>query len=793
MPPSDEESIFYAAMQTEGTAARSDYLADACSGDILLRRRVERLLAAHEAGEFLEHPAAKLYAPDFLRPVDEPLGSVIGPYKLLEQIGEGGMGLVYMAEQTRPLRRLVALKVIKPGLDTRSVIARFEAERQALALMDHPNIAKVFDAGATDSGRPYFVMELVRGEPITEYCAARRLDLRQRLELFMDVCHSVQHAHRKGIIHRDLKPSNILVSQTDANATPKVIDFGVAKAIARPLTEHTLFTSFVQIIGTPLYMSPEQADLANQDVDTRSDVYSLGVVLYEMLTGVTPFDAALLRQAGPEEIRRILREDEPPKPSTRATTLAVQTTLATPAKRQPATEAQISEGNLKGELDWIVMKALEKDRTRRYDSASAFAADVQRYLDSDPVEAGPPSALYRLGKAVKKRRVAFATTALVALSLVAGAAISGWQAFEAIRARKIAEQGTLAAQEAQRRAEGNLRRGNEAVEMLLSRFAEEPLLDQPHMEDFRKSLMNDALRLNSAMLEDNPQNSEAKFEAAKSYRRMAQILGHLGDSQTSVEAASKGVRLLEELMVNRPSDNRYLRELAQCRQAISLGYFNGVPSTPEESLCSHRRSIELFEKLATSTPDDPDLKFRLSCALTQLGFFIGPHDLHEAIELNKRGLALAVELMRKFPDKLEYAEHVARVHWFLGRSYQRMRKYDKANDELQVAISASAIALDKSPQSAGLRKTHAEILCSMAANERSLGRSVTGRRYAIKAEIIAQDLVTDYPTSDAYPFLLDVARKELYALSTSLPGFGGSKKTKRIMNMPTRIPPGDAE
>ncbi len=428
-----KEEIFAAAIEIEDRSERDSYIAQACGENRELLESIQKLLYYHDENSFLDVPALEAVTGEEISTLTEHSGMVIGRYKLLERIGEGGMAVVYMAEQERPIRRKVALKIIKLGMDTRQVIARFEAERQALAMMDHPNIAKVLDAGATETGRPYFVMELVTGVSITEYCDKNNLNTRERLGLFMQVCNAVQHAHQKGIIHRDIKPTNVLVTMQDGKAVPKVIDFGIAKATKQRLTEKTLFTRYAHIIGTPAYMSPEQAELSDIDIDTRTDIYSLGILLYELLTGTTPFSEEQLRKAGYIEMQRVIREEEPTKPSTKLSTLGE--TLTDIAKHRGCTPDLLRKA-IRGDLDWIVMRFLEKERKRRYEAANTLAMDIQRHLTDEPVSARPPSARYKLHKFARRYRATLVAAVMIAAILITGSGIATWQAIRATKAMR---------------------------------------------------------------------------------------------------------------------------------------------------------------------------------------------------------------------------------------------------------------------------------------------------------------------------------------------------------------------
>ncbi|HUG66887.1 MAG TPA: protein kinase [Pirellulaceae bacterium] len=707
----DEEAVFLEALQKTAPQARAAFLDDACAGDPSLREGVELLLQAHEkAGEFLQGKPPGL-SPTVDQPITEKPGTAIGRYKLLEQIGEGGFGVVFMAEQQEPVRRKLALKIIKPGMDTKEVIARFEAERQALAIMDHPNIAKVLDAGATESGRPFFVMELVRGISITDFCDQNSLTTRERLELFASVCQAVQHAHQKGIIHRDIKPSNVLVTMHDDKPVPKVIDFGVAKATNQQLTERTFFTRFAQMIGTPLYMSPEQAQMSGLDVDTRSDIYSLGVLLYELLTGTTPFDQKRIREAAYDELLRIIREEEPPRPSLRISTLGE--TLPSVAAHRKLEPKKLS-ALVRGELDWIVMKALEKDRVCRYETANGFAADIERYLSDEPVEACPPSAAYRFTKFARRNKVVMTTVGLIAGALLLGTIVSTWQAIRASKAENLAAQLTdhladalgeakdnldLATGE-QQRAAGNLDLALDALDAVyLDAIGEKKLLGEPlasrnaegsafeiertDLSDFEKELLRRGLAFYDQFARRNRNTSRAAAQTARAYYRVAMLQGALNGREQAEEGFRESIHRFKALILNEPDNHLLRHELAKAYFGLAMLQANGDDA---------RRSLSIAEETINAAIElKADAAEYYKC---RADIRLGLGDYRRAQQDSKKATDIA-------PENIEF--HIAAIKHY-GVSAPPQYK------DIRQAILHCQRALELEPDNAALHEEFGHVL-----------------------------------------------------------------------------------
>jgi eukaryotic-like serine/threonine-protein kinase len=657
MPPDPHkiQSLFHEAIEQLAAADWPAFLDRACENDAELRHAVEALLRGHEqANSLLDESACSSQTADAVN-VAVP-GTVIGPYKLLEQIGEGGMGTVWMAQQTEPVKRVVALKLVKAGMDSRQVIARFEAERQALALMDHPNIAKVFDAGAASNGRPYFVMELVKGVPITRYCDDHQLTPRQRLELFVPVCQAVQHAHQKGVIHRDLKPTNILIALYDDRPVPKIIDFGVAKATGQQLTEQTLHTGFGAVVGTVEYMSPEQATFNQLDIDTRSDIYALGVLLYELLTGSPPFSRKELEKAGMLEMLRVIREQDPSKPSIKLSSSEALPTLSANRGTEPAKLTKL----VRGELDWIVMKALEKDRSRRYETANGFAMDVQRYLADEPVQACPPSVGYRFRKFARRNKAALVLVASVAAALLAGTIISTWQA---VRASK-----------AEQKAQANFEKAREAVKRMLTRVAQEELVDVPWMEPVRKVLLEDAVQFYEQLLADRTTDPEIRLATAHAQLDLVIIHNKEGEPQCRWESDQRAghaidggavggektgqfeyrirraLELLEPLVKEYAEDWRYRAGLARAlhHQSHQTAW---DPERWTEAVQLLRRAVELQESVVSATPDSAENAFQLADTFQMLGNALSTGGRsEEAVAAYRRAVAIGERVTARDPN-----------------------------------------------------------------------------------------------------------------------------------------------
>jgi serine/threonine protein kinase/Tfp pilus assembly protein PilF len=666
------DTVFCAAIEIATSEERAAYLDRACGADVQFQAQVRKLVDAHfRAGDFLDRPAEGVHDTNDAPPPDVAPGTVIGPYKLLEEIGEGGFGVVFLAEQTEPVRRKVALKILKPGMDTRQVVARFEAERQALAIMDHPNIARVFDAGTTTSGRPYFVLELVKGTPITEFCDVNHLAPRQRLELFAAVCQAVQHAHQKGIIHRDLKPSNVLVSRHDMTPIVKVIDFGVAKALGQELTEKTLFTGIAQMIGTPLYMSPEQAGMSDLDVDTRSDIYSLGVLLYELLTGTTPFTKERFKKVAFDEIRRIIHEEEPPTPSTRLA--GSKDSLPSISAQRDIEPARLTK-LVRGELDWITMKCLEKDRNRRYATADELAAEVHRYLHDEPVQACPPTARYRLRKFLRKYRGPVTAAGVIAALLVVGVVGTSLGFVRAERLRQLAEAKESEAREsagaeeqakrseaAQRqKAEAARRQAMDALRATTDDVVERLIGEKPSLGPTEKAFLEATARRWQAFASEEGDGEQARAVRAEGAHRVAVLRAKLGQSAEAEVGYREAIRLGEKLAADFPTSPEY--RLNSARGHIDLGALLSGAGKAAEAEASTRRALAILEPLAAEPHAPPECRLNLARGQIQLGSLLRNSRPIRAAESGAaywRALADLEPLVGKFPAVPQYRAQLA--------------------------------------------------------------------------------------------------------------------------------------
>nr|WP_143547803.1 serine/threonine-protein kinase [Rhodopirellula sp. SM50] len=726
--PSSVRKLYLQAVRMEEDSARKAFLTEACGDDIELRQRVEKLLDARAAdrdnvlqratadsmsgrssfswdgadlGETSQsHPEAvedDQTRHDAIRGlIDVSTHPMIGNYRLLEELGHGGMGTVYMAQQTKPVKRQVALKVIKPGMDSKEVIARFEAERQALAMMDHPHIARVLDGGTTDEGRPYFVMELVRGVPITKFCKRKSLPLRQRLELFVDICHAVQHAHQKGIIHRDLKPSNIMVTLHDGKPVVKVIDFGVAKALHQELTERTLFTQFAQMVGTPLYMAPEQAEMSGLGVDTRSDIYSLGVVLYELLTGTTPFDRDTMSKLGINGIRKLIQEQEPQRPSARISTLKAANRSTIEDQRQLDTEDIANQ--LHREVDWIVMKALEKDRERRYETANAFAADIQRFLNDEPVEACPPSMAYLLRKRVRKYRIALTTVTAVALALVIGSGLSLWQA-------RVANAERAKANTQQELANASFDKSLEAVDSLLERVASESLASTPELTQVRRKLYDDAIRFYDELAGIRPDDVRVPVRKASTQTLAASLSTSQSDYVAAKEYLHGAEGALRSLHTTHPKDRTIRRQLARCLEI--KGFMLMQTRYGSDAVEARREAFGLV---------DPDLEPLEYCwtlvPLCQVLFYTGERD--ESFSLLRENMPII--------DTLYDSGHSEYEVWHLTqRAYITLCGLYVGREEYEKALQAGNTSLEISKRALSQNSNHPQALSSLLRSLIRLG------------------------------------------------------------------------
>jgi tetratricopeptide (TPR) repeat protein len=729
----NELDLFAAAVAITDPGERADLLDRECAGRPDLRQRIDQLLDAH----FQAHPLLDRTGDPELTGAyvpNEQAGTIIaGRYKLLEKIGEGGMGTVWVAEQSQPVRRKVAVKLIKAGMDSKSVVARFEAERQALALMDHPNVAKVLDGGLTETNRPFFVMEYVKGVPITEYCDATRLSVPERLQLFTQVCKAVQHAHQKGIIHRDLKPSNILVAPYDDKPVPKIIDFGLAKAMHQSLTEKTLHTAHETVIGTPLYMSPEQAQLNNLDVDTRSDIYSLGVLLYELLTGTTPLEKARFKKAAWDEIRRIIRDEEPPSPSKRLSSTDTLPSLAVGRHTEPLRLTRM----IRGELDWIVMKALEKDRTRRYDTANGFARDIECFLNNEPVAAGPPSAHYRMRKFVKRNRGQVIAASLILFALLAGIVGTTWGLFQAAKANA-----DLRA--ANRRVEQRYDLAVDAIKTFHTGVSEDFLLKQDQFKDLRDRLLKSASDFYGKLgaLLGRESDIDSRRALLQANFEVANLTGTVGRQEDAL-AAHRAVLLARETMAGEPGAD-HTTTVDVGRSLAAVASIQRQIGKTDESLATYRKAMSLLggpEGFQTTA----ERAFLADCH-TGLGLLLYDRgDPAEAEAEHRRAMAIAQKLVDEHPGAAEFLGRLAQCHLNLAAMVWRQDRLLEADSEYRRALTVYRKLAHDHPAVTDYRKRLADSQHLLGSLLKGTGKMSEADAELRAAQTIRRRLVDDYP------------------------------------------------
>jgi serine/threonine protein kinase/tetratricopeptide (TPR) repeat protein len=750
MPTSDPywrgKELFLAALE-KSSADRDAFLRGACAADPPLLDEISEMLAAHDrtSGGVMTHPTYDdASAPHRAEaPPGERAGDVIGSYKLLQQIGEGGMGTVFMAEQTHPVARKVALKIIKLGMDSRQVVARFAAEQHALALMEHPNIARVLDAGTTNAGRPFFVMELVKGVSITKYCDEQRLTLRQRLELFIPVCQAVQHAHQKGVIHRDIKPSNVLIALYDGKPVPKVIDFGVAKATGAKLTERTLFTEFGQMLGTVEYMSPEQAGLNQLDIDTRSDIYSLGVLLYELLTGTTPLEHKRVISVALLDILRLVREEETPRPSTRLSTTEQLPSIAANRGMEP----KKLNGLVRGELDWIVMKALEKDRSRRYETANGLARDLERHLRDEAVEACPPSAAYRFQKFARRHKGGLAVGLALAAALllaVAGLVVNN----RLVTREKNQKEAALAhALQEKQRADQNLVRARKAVNDFLTLAANNQLLKEANFHELRRDLLASAIPFYQEFVEQKKDDPELEAERGRAYGDLALVREQLGETDQALIAHEQRRDIFEKLATGPSSQPAYRQELANSYRGVGTAYYDA--NQPAKAEPAMRRAATILEALTSQYSSMAPYRQDLAGTYNNLGILLrGIGREGEALDVQQKAVAIRERLVSEFGaeyrrDLAESLSNLSSVFNSLGQHENALASNKRAADLLEkLAHEHPRSPLDQEMWGGSL-DNQSYLLCE-------LGRSDEGLAALQQALRIIEKLAADFPSVPGY-------------------------------------------